>query len=111
MKGLIHIFWNILILFVIILFLFGGLIIIISTIGKDIFEAISFVLSTRNLLSPSPRIFGDSAPYLDICINDDGNITDKLGITKDLENIGKLKTTTEELGNIYDTTLQISKYR
>ena len=105
MKGLIHIFWNILILFVIILFLFGGLIIIISTIGKDIFEAISFVLSTRNLLSPSPRIFGDSAPYLDICINDDGNITDKLGITKDLENIGKLKTATEELGNIYDKVL------
>ena len=101
MKVLIHIFWNILALFVIIIFLVGGLICLIGTVGKDLFEVISFLISSRNLLAPSPRIFeADAAYYLDICINGDGIITDELGIENDLGNIGALKTISEKLDQI-----------
>ena len=103
MKILIHIFWNILALLVIIIFLVGGIICLIGTVGKDLFEAISFLISSRNLLAPSPRLFeNDAAHYLDICINGDGIITDDLGIENDLGNIGALKTITEKLDQIIE---------
>lgn len=105
MKFLIHIFWNILTALVILLFLFGGLICTISRIGKDFFEAMSFLISSRNLLAPSPRIFGDSAPYLDVCINGDGVIADELGIESDLENIGALKTVIESLDKMINSII------
>ena len=103
MKILIHIFWNILALLVIIIFLVGEIICLIGTVGKDLFEAISFLISSRNLLDPSPRLFeNDAAIYLDICINGDGIITDDLGIENDLGNIGALKTITEKLDQIIE---------
>ena len=105
MKFLIHIFWNILAALVILLFLFGGLICTISRIGKDFFEAMSYLISSRNLLAPSPRIFGDSAPYLDVCINGDGVIADELGIESDLGNIGALKTITESLDKMINSII------
>ena len=105
MKILIHIFWNILAALVILIFLFGGLICTISRIGKDFFEAMSYLISSRNLLAPSPRIFGDSAPYLDVCFNGDGVIADELGIESDLGNIGALKTITESLDKIINSII------
>ena len=87
MRILIHIFWNILSLLSILMFLFGGAIYTISTVSKDFFEAISFLISSRNLLAPSPRIFDDSGYYVDVCINEDGDIIHELGLQSDLTNL------------------------
>ena len=103
MKFLIHLFWNILAILVIVIFLVGGLICLVGRIGEDFFEAFSFLISSRNLLSPSPRIFENEASYyLDICINGDGIITDELGIENDLGNIGALKTITKSLDKMIE---------
>ena len=104
MKFWINLFWNILALLVIVIFIIGGAICTIGTLAQDIFETISFVISSRNLLSPSPKIFeNEASSYLDICINDDGEITEKLGIDSDLEKIGDLKTVTEALDKMIDS--------
>ena len=104
MKFWINLFWNILALLVIVIFIIGGAICTIGTLAQDIFETISFVISSRNLLSPSPKIFeNEASSYLDICINDDGEITEKLGIDGDLEKIGDLKTVTEALDKMIDS--------
>ena len=100
MKCLINLFWNIMAILVIVFFLLGGIICLIGQIGEDFFEAFSFLISSKNLLAPSPRIFDDGGPYLDVCINGDGNITEELGIRTDLENIGALKTVTENLNKM-----------
>ena len=100
LKFLINLFWNIMAILVIVIFILSGFIFIIGRIGEDFFEAFSFLFSSRNLLSPSPRIFGDSAPYLDICINGDGNIANELRIENDLKNIDSLKTKTENIDKI-----------
>ena len=100
LKFLINLFWNIMAILVIVIFILSGFIFIIGRIGEDFFEAFSFLFSSRNLLSPSPRIFGDSAPYLDICINGDGNIAKDLRIENDLKNIDSLKTKTENIDKI-----------
>ena len=97
MKSLVHIFWNILSILAILMFLVGGIILSISTISKDILEAISYILSSRNLLAPSPRIFDDSGPYLDICINDDGDIIEELGLNSGFNNIDLWRKATNKL--------------
>ena len=103
MKFLIHLFWNILSIISIVIFLVGGSICLIGKIGEDFFEAFSFLISSRNLLSPSPRIFENEASYyLDICINGDGIITDELGIENDLGNIGIIKTITKSLDKMIE---------
>ena len=106
MKFLINLFWNILALLVIVIFILGGAICTIGTLAKDIFETFSFVISSRNLLSPSPKIFeNDASSYLNVCINEDGEITEKLGIDSDLEKIGDLKTVTEALDKIINSLI------
>ena len=102
MKFLINIFWNILIIISIISFLLGGIIIIAGVIGNEVFGAFSYLISNKNLESPSPRIFGDAAEYLNICFNGDGQIVDELGFLNDLDNIGKLKKLTKKLDNIME---------
>ena len=87
MRILIHIFWNILSFLSILMFLAGGAIYTISIVSKDFFEAISFLISSRNLLAPSPRIFDDSGYYVDVCINEDGDIIQELGLQSDLTNL------------------------
>ena len=104
MKFLINLFWNILALLVIVTILLGGIICVVGQVGKDLFEAFSFLVSSRNLLSPSPRIFeNEGAYYLDICVNGEGEITEELGIENDLANIGDLKILTESLDIIINS--------
>lgn len=100
MKNLVHIFWNILSILAILMFLVGGTTLTISAISKDFFEAISYIISSRNLLSPSPRIFDDSGPYLDICINDDGDIIEELGLSSGLNNIDLWRKASNKLDKV-----------
>ena len=81
MKILIHLFWNILAFLVILIFISGGAICLIGKLAKDIFETFSFVISSRNLLSPSPKIFEneyEASECLDICINGNGELAERL---------------------------------
>ena len=100
LKFIIHIFWNILALLSILMFLVGGIIYTISIISNDFFEAISYLISSRNLLAPSPRIFDDSGPYLDVCINGDGDILDELGLSTDFTNLDLWRKASNKLDNL-----------
>ena len=100
LKFIIHIFWNILAILSILMFLIGGLIYTISIISNDIFGAISYLISSRNLLAPSPRIFDDSAPYLDVCINGDGDILEELGLNSDFTNLDLWRKASNKLDNL-----------
>ena len=108
MKILIHIFWNILAFLVILIFISGGAICLIGKLAKDIFETFSFVISSRNLLSPSPKIFEneyEASECLDICINGNGELAERLGIASDLEKVGDLKTLSEGLDLMIDSLI------
>ena len=106
MKFWINLVWNILALLVILIFISGGAIYLIGRLAKDVFETFSFVISSRNLLSPSPKIFeNEASQYLDVCINGDGEITERLGISTDLEKIGELKTLSEGLDKMINSLI------
>ena len=108
MKILIHLFWNILAFLVILIFISGGAICLIGKLAKDIFETFSFVISSRNLLSPSPKIFEneyEASECLDICINGNGELAERLGIASDLEKVGDLKTLSEGLDIMIDSLI------
>jgi len=100
LKIIIHIFWNILALLSIIMFIIGGVIYTISIISNDFFWAISYLISSRNLLAPSPRIFDESGPYLDICINGNGDFLEKLGLNTDFTNLDSWRKASNKLDNL-----------
>ena len=91
-KFLIHVFWNIFALIMIVIFLFGTALTLVGSIGSDIFQIFAFLISEQNLQSDSPKILEDGAPILDVCMNGDGVILEQLGIKKDFLNIDSLKT-------------------
>ena len=101
-------FWNILAFLVILIFISGGAICLIGKLAKDIFETFSFVISSRNLLSPSPKIFEneyEASECLDICIKGNGELAERLGIASDLEKVGDLKTLSEGLDLMIDSLI------
>ena len=100
LKIIIHIFWNILALLSILMFIIGGIIYTLSIISNDFFLAISYLISSRNLLAPSPRIFDESGPYLDVCINGDGDILEELGLNTDFTNLDSWRKTSNKLDNL-----------
>ena len=100
LKFIIHIFWNILALLSILMFIIGGVIYTISIISNDFFGAISYLISSRNLLAPSPRIFDESGPYLDVCINGDGDILEELGLNTDFTNLDSWRKASNKLDNL-----------
>jgi hypothetical protein len=51
-------------------------------------------------LAPSPRIFDDSAPYLDVCINGDGDILEELGLNSDFTNLDLWRKASNKLDNL-----------
>ena len=100
LKIIIHIFWNILALLSILMFIIGGIIYTLSIISNDFFLAISYLISSRNLLAPSPRIFDESGPYLDICINGNGDILEKLGLNTDFTNLDSWRKASNKIDNL-----------
>ena len=100
LKIIIHFFWNILALLSLLMFIIGGVIYTISIISNDFFGAISYLISSRNLLAPSPRIFDESGPYLDVCINGDGDILEELGLNTDFTNLDSWRKASNKLDNL-----------
>ena len=101
-KILIHILWNIFAFFMIIIFLGGTLFMLIGSIGDDIFHLFSFIISEKNLESKNPKVLGKAGSFLNICMNGNGILTEKLGIDNDLGNIDLLKTLTNETDYVID---------
>ena len=62
-----------------------------SNLGKDVFYAFSFIISTKNLKSESPVILGEAGFFFNVCFNGDGALNRELGIDFNLEQIEELK--------------------
>ena len=101
-KIFIHILWNIFAFFMIIVFLFGTLFMLIGSIGDDMFHLFSFIISEKNLESKNPKVLGEGGSFLNICMNGNGIMTEKLGIDNDLGNIDLLKTITNTTDYVID---------
>ena len=75
-----HLFWNILVLLTIISFFVGFIFSFIGQIGSDAMSVISFVVSVDNTENLITKKLGENKKYLDICINDQGDIIEELGL-------------------------------
>ena len=84
--------WNLLYLFSILSFLISGLLGVIGIIGKDGSSLANYLISSENLNSEDPRLFGQSSSidYLNICINGDGNLKDKLNLGDAMDSLNNL---------------------
>ena len=101
-----HLFWNILVLLTIISFFVGFIFSFIGQIGSDVMSVISFVVSVDNTENLITKKLGENKKYLDICINDQGDIIEELGLnTKapDFDEVyrveGKIKDAKKTLKN------------
>ena len=101
-KTLLHTLWNIQCLLIIITFIFGGIILLISYFGTDLYTVFNFLISPNNLNDPSPKLFGDSSEYLDICFNGDGDLAYLFNITGD-------GSSSSQLQQLYDLTYDIKE--
>ena len=107
-KIILHILWNILAFLMILTFLTGSIFVFVGTIGKDLVSVVSFVVSSENLEKSKNEIalLGEAADTLIVCLNGDGDITEKIGINKnEMDKIDELKfieNTIDEL--IYNFT-------
>ena len=104
-KILIHIFWNVYAFIMVIIFLFGTALTLIGTIGSDIFQVFAFLISEQNLQSNSPKIIGDGASTLDVCMNGDGVIIDELGIENDFININNLRILINGIDTLFESII------
>ena len=108
-KYLLHIFWNIMALFMILLFLGGSMFTISGVLGDDLVNVISFLISEDNLGSDKDTIIlGNVKQYLNKCFNDDGNILEELGFSTQMESFKKIKETQlliEEIKNQFNDKL------
>ena len=84
----------------IVIFLFSAVVIFFASLGQDIFQVFSFILSKQNLQSSSPKILEDQSGLLDVCVNGDGIIIEELGIDSYLGYIDTLKTVSREIDDI-----------
>ena len=98
--------WNLLYLFSILSFIISGFIGIIGIIGKDGSSLAYYLISNENLNSQDPRLFGASSSidYLNICINGNGNLKDKLNLGNAMDSLNELLDLKETL-NSHITTL------
>ena len=103
-KIFIHIFWNLMAIVMFVLFMGGSLFTISGTIGDDLVNVVSYLISEDNLGTNSDTIIlGNVKQYLNKCFNDDGSILEELGFdssdTGMLESLKKSKADIEELRN------------
>ena len=71
---------------------------------KDLSNVVEFITSSENLNAENPKIFGNAeyTKYLDVCLNGNGNLGEKLGLTENFEkidNITDIMDSTEEIIN------------
>ena len=108
-KYFLHIFWNIMALIMFILFMGGSWFTIAGTIGGDLVNVISFLISKDNLgENKDTIILGNVKQYLNKCFNDEGNILNELGFHSNMiyfENLKKSLIQIEEIKNQFNDKL------
>ena len=109
-KYILHIFWNIMALFMLILFFGGSWFTLAGVVGNDLAGVISFLISEDNLGADKDTIILDNVKqYLNKCFNGDGNILTELGFSSDMDNFELLKENKlkiEEIQNQFNDKLQ-----
>ena len=91
LKIFILIFWNILVLIMILTFIIGGVFGLLGIIGKDGTSVIYYLISEENLNSTSPKIIPDSiGNYIDVCMHGDGDLSSKFSIGSGMDEMEKL---------------------
>ena len=103
-RVFIHIFWNLMAIVMFILFMGGSLFTISGTLGDDLVNVVSYLISEDNLGTNSDTIIlGNVKQYLDKCFNGDGSILEELGFENSdigkFESLKKSKASIEELRN------------
>ena len=98
LKAFTTIFWNLLYLFSWMLYFMIGFIGMLAIIGKDYANIVSYLTSEENLTSEEPKILLkiEAVDYLNICVNGDGNLKEKL-------NLGESMNDLQNLYSLYDT--------
>ena len=105
------------IIIVILGFIVGIVIGLIGSFFKDLTNVIQYIISTENLKSEEPKMFGKNIyiKYLDVCLNGDGNLGKEFGLTNSfysIDNITDITNTTEDLINetLIETSDKIDYY-
>ena len=108
-KYFLHIFWNIMALIMFLLFMGGSWFTIAGTLGGDLVNVISFLISNDNLGDNKDTIIlGNVKQYLNKCFNDEGNILNELGFHSNMnyfENLKKSLIQIEEIKNQFNDKL------
>ena len=86
-KIVLHLLWNILALLMILTFIIGSIFTLVGTLGNDMVSVVSYIVSEENLdvskNNGEVALLGDAADKINVCINGDGNIEEKLNINLD----------------------------
>ena len=77
-KLLIHLFWNILALLMIITLFIGFIFTLIGSIGKDLTFVVNYFISEENMNQAEPALFGAEGKKLFTCFNGEGDILKEL---------------------------------
>ena len=109
-KFFLHFFWNLMALVMFILFMGGSLFTITGTLGNDLVNVVSYLISEDNLgTNADTIILGKVKKYLNKCFNSNGNILSELGLVEsDMNSFEKLKEAKlqmEELKNQFNDKL------
>ena len=108
-----HILWNILYLLMILTFFIGFIFSFLGQIGSDFMNIISFILGPNGenlIFDEKPKIKN----YVNICVNQDGNIKNELGfgddITNSLDNVYQAQEQIDQLIGQFEQNLQYYTY-
>jgi len=93
--------WNLLYLFSILSYIVSGLIGVIGIIGRDSSSLAYYLISEDNLNNEKPRLFeaGESIDFLNICVNGNGNLKEKLNLGNTMDQLNKLYALSDTLNN------------
>ena len=103
-------------IFIIIIgFVLGIAIGFIGDLVTNLTQVVKFISSSDNLLDNNPKIFGSNSytEYLDVCINGNGNMAEKLGLVDGfdkIENISEINDTQKYINETKDTSPIINYY-
>ncbi len=97
------ILWNVLYLFSCFFYFMIGIIGLIAIVGYDYSNIVYYLISEENLNSEAPKIVA-YAKYLNICVNGDGDLREKLNIGETIDDLSNLYSLYETL-NEHITTL------
>ena len=98
LKSFLHILWNVLALLTFITLIFGFILTLFGTVGKDLITVVEYLVSDKNLDKPEPVLLGGAKNYLKICINGNGDIKGELDL--DLNSMNNIDQLSDALGRI-----------